>query len=118
MKKLVDFCKDKFGTITVLFMVVIIMVNMNQCSTNKKWQKQNFRLVNENARLIKALDSIHKLIPTEEILSLKYEKQMYEFLKLSLYDWNSIVRTKERPDDKIREYDDMIKRIQEKIKKN
>lgn len=93
--------------VTVLFLV-IAMNNCSQSKTNKKYVKEINDLTIE-------LNALKKEIPNQKYLELSQKKQMYEFLKLSLYDNNAIVRTVIRPDDRIREYDDEIKKIDEQL---
>jgi len=109
MNKLKEFLENYMIHILCVLFLLITWNNCSQQSTNGK-------LVKQNKELVLQLDSIKRYIPTEEKLLLEYDKQMYEFLKLSLYDWNTVVRTTQRPDDIIKRYDDKIKEIDTKLK--
>jgi len=102
-----------FWIATITFMLIYL----NTCSQNNKQTKINDRLVKQNNGLILQIDSIKRTIPNQELLLLQYQREKYEFLILSLYDWNTVVRTTQRPDDIINRYQQEIKKINEKIGK-
>jgi len=106
------FLDNYFWLVYILFVFLLF----HMCSQNSKQIKINDKLAKQNMELVQQLDSLKNLIPTQRYLELIYEKKMYEFLKFSLYDNNAIVRQITRPDDRIRMYDDEIKKIEEKIK--
>jgi hypothetical protein len=113
INKLKDwFLENYFWLVYILFVLLLI----NMCSQNSKQIKINDKLTKQNLELVLQIDSIKKQIPNQEYLELIYDKKMYEFLKLSLYDNNAIVRQITRPDDRIRMYDDEIKKIEERLK--
>ena len=103
MEKLKNFLNKYLLHIMTVLFLVIAMNNCSQSKTNKKYVKE----INE---LALEIDSLKKEIPNQKYLELTQKKQMYEFLKLSLYDWNTVVRTTQRPDDIIRGYDLELKK--------
>jgi hypothetical protein len=109
MNKIKEFLENYLIHIICVLFMLVVWNNCSQSSTNRK-------LVKQNSELVLQLDSIKRYIPTEEKLLLEYDKQMYEFLKLSLYDWNTVVRTTQRPDDIIKTYDNKVKEIETKLK--
>jgi len=106
--KVKDWIAENFFWIAVILFTLIWLNDCSQSRTNEKLVKQNKQLVLE-------IDSLKRTIPNEERLILLYQKQMYEFLTNSLYDWNSVVRTTKRPDDAIMTYKEEIKKIDEKL---
>jgi PBP1b-binding outer membrane lipoprotein LpoB len=110
MKKLKEFLEKYLLHIIVILFLLITWNNCSMSKTNKKYVKELHNLTVQ-------VDSLKNNIPNEERLELYYEKQMYEFAKITLYDWNSVVRTTKRPDDLLVGYDLKIKEINNKIKK-
>jgi hypothetical protein len=108
--KIKEWVGDNFFWIITIMFVFIMWNNCSQSRTNT-------RLVKNNINLVQEIDSIKRTIPNEERLVLLYQKEMYEFLINSLYDWNSVVRTTQRPDDVIIRYREEIKKIDEKLGK-
>lgn len=87
------------------------------CSTSKDLTKMRKELVMTNEKL----DSIIVMtnnIDNKEDLDLKLEINGLEISKRLLYDENSIVRTKLRPDDRMNEYDETIKALKTELRNN
>jgi hypothetical protein len=110
MKRIIDFLATNIKWFLGIAVFIMILKDCRQTGING-------RLVRQNANLISQIDSIKHLIPVRQELDLYYERQMYDFLKMSLYDWNTVVRTTQRPDDILKKYDDKIREIDEKLKK-
>lgn len=79
----------------------------NSCSNSTKLK-----------RVQKELDSLTVIVqnvPSKNVLLLQMELEGLKASKRTLYDWNSIVRTAVRPDDRMNEYDQMIQKLEKKI---
>jgi len=86
------------------------------CSTaseNKKLRKEVTELKSE----ISSLDStLEANFYTKGELDKKLEIEGLKTSKRTLYDWNAVIRTTVRPDDRMNEYDEQIKALQNEIK--
>ena len=95
-----NFIKLHFEKI-VLALLVIIFVQ--QCSTSSRVSKIEKQAKVMNARIDSVYTSdLKKMI---EIEGLRASKR-------TLYDWNAVVRTAIRPDDRMHEYDVEIQKIE------
>lgn len=89
---------EKNSSLLILFLILIIF--LKQCGVSR-----------EQNKITKRLDSLEKKIsnvPTKKEL----EIQGIVICKRTLYDWNSVVRTSVRPDDRMNEYDQEIKKLE------
>lgn len=79
-----------------IIIVLLLLVMLQQCNTSSRISKleKNEKIVSQK------FDSLHtvKIQKLIEIEGLKISKR-------TLYDWNSIVRTSVRPDDRMNQYD-------------
>lgn len=82
-------------------------------------------LSRDNTRLMKHVDSLNVVVKnlteqtyTKQELDTRMAIEGLETSKRTLYDWNSIVRTVVRPDDRMNEYDGQIKVLREKLAKH
>jgi hypothetical protein len=107
MKKILE---KNFLLITFFLFFLLFVQNCSQSKKTKIIIKK-----------IENLESDLEKINSEKLNTVYYEK----FLELNnlilskniLYDWNSIVRTNVRPDDKMNEYDKSIKILIDEINK-
>ena len=82
------------------------MVNLMQnCSQSNSIAKNTKQIARNTIRI----DSVYSI--TSEELSLMMEIQKLQTAKLILYDWNTVVRTVVRPDDRMNEYDNSIAKL-------
>jgi sensor domain CHASE-containing protein len=86
------------------------------CSTaseNKKLRKEITELKSE----VHSLDStLNVNFYTKQELDKRMEIEGLKTSKRTLYDWNAVIRTTVRPDDRMNEYDKQIKALQNEIK--
>lgn len=88
----------------VAISMMIALSTCNSCSANKKIT----RLKNE-------VDSLQAAIlqrPTSRDIQLLIKVEGLRSSKRTLYDWNAVVRTAVRPDDRMNEYDQEIKLLE------
>lgn len=109
----IEFIETKWKIITITMFVI---VSINQCSIKRNINNAYKEIYSTNEYIseieLNSYDSHEACMTYMQII---YRIHMYEFLKLQLDDNNKIVRTVVRPDDKIREYDDEIKKLKEKL---
>lgn len=92
--------KQHFEKIVLGFLIIIFIQQCNNNSRIGKVEKQA-KLLNQRVDSVYTSD-LQKMI---EIEGLKASKR-------TLYDWNAVVRTAVRPDDRMNEYDRQIEKIQ------
>lgn len=82
---------------------LILLVMVQQCNVSSRVSK----LEKQQKTVSQKFDSLHtvKIQKLIEIEGLKTSKR-------TLYDWNSIVRTSVRPDDRMNQYDSEIKELE------
>ena len=78
---------------------LLLLNTCTSCSTNKKVTK-----------LEKRIDSLENTVATKRDLEIEGLKAS----KRTLYDWNAVVRTAVRPDDRMNEYDREIQKLENK----
>jgi hypothetical protein len=93
----------KYGIIMLL--VFSILTFFNTCGT-----KSAIKTTNKRIDAVEQRDSLNIEIQAieDEIISLETSKR-------TLYDWNKVVRTTERPDDLMNQYDNKIKELRKKL---
>jgi hypothetical protein len=102
----------------ILLLVFILMINAVQnCSQSTKLDK-NAKEIKANAMRIDSINYLLSagvyLLPKDE-LTLMLEIQRLQTAKLVLYDWNTVVRTTVRPDDRMNEYDVEIAKVTKEL---
>jgi hypothetical protein len=84
------------------------------------YKKEQLRLRKEVTILSNEIDSLNNNIENnfydKNEFDVKLEIEGYEISKRMLYDNNAIVRTTIRPDDRMNEYDEIIKELQNNLK--
>jgi len=78
---------------------LLLLNTCTSCSTNKKVTK-----------LEKRIDSLENTVATQRDLEIEGLRAS----KRTLYDWNAVVRTAVRPDDRMNEYDREIQKLENK----
>jgi hypothetical protein len=93
----------KYGIIMLL--VFSILTFFNTCGT-----KSAIKTTNKRIDAVEQRDSLNVEIQAieDEIISLETSKR-------TLYDWNTVIRTTERPDDLMNQYDNKIKELRKKL---
>jgi hypothetical protein len=93
----------KYGIIMLL--VFSILTFFNTCGT-----KSAIKTTNKRIDAVEQRDSLNIEIQAieDEIISLETSKRI-------LFDWNTVVRTTERPDDIMNQYDNKIKELRKKL---
>lgn len=100
-----------------ILMFVSVLGGCNGCSLSR----DNVRLHKDVDSLtvqIKNLKAQQEQMYTKQELDVRMTIEGYETSKRTLYDWNSIVRTVVRPDDRMNDYDVKIKELREKLAKH
>lgn len=89
------------------------------CST----AKENTRLRKELTTMSAEIDSLTNVydaklgdIYTKDEMDKRMEIEGLRTSKRTLYDWNTVIRTTERPDDIMNSYDEQIKALEEELK--
>ena len=93
----------KYGIIMLL--VFSVLTFFNTCGT-----KSAIKTTNKRIDAVEQRDSLNIEIQAieDEIISLETSKRI-------LFDWNTVVRTTERPDDIMNQYDNKIKELRKKL---
>lgn len=86
--------------------ILTLLNTCNSCGTKR-----------EITRLKKEVDSLRYSTYSKKELDLKMEINGLKTSKRTLYDWNSIVRTVVRPDDRMNEYDKEILKLEKELNK-
>ena len=105
---------NKYGIIVIICLLVLIL--MGTCSSNNNAKKA----LKVSEKVYTKLDSINISLKTAYIVSSEELRLMNEIQKLQtvkqvLYDWNSVVRTVVRPDDRMNYYDLEIKKLEDQL---
>lgn len=93
----------KYGIIMLL--VFSVLTFFNTCGTKSSIKQTNKRIDELEKR-----DSLNMEIQSiqDEIISLETSKR-------TLYDWNTVIRTTQRPDDLMNQYDTKVKDLRKKL---
>lgn len=93
----------KYGIIMLL--VFSLLTFFNTCGTKSAIKQTNKRISELEKR-----DSINMEIQLiqDEIISLETSKR-------TLYDWNTVIRTTQRPDDLMNQYDSKVNNLRRKL---
>ena len=100
----------------VVAIALMLLVFMNTCGTKGKIKGLE-KDVEKLERTCAKQDSTIKNTVSAEELKLLIELEGLKVSKRNLYDQNSIVRTKVRPDDRMNEYDEEMSVIRKKLEK-
>jgi hypothetical protein len=95
-----NFIKSNFQIIALALLIVILI---GQCTNSRRIAK----VEKQHKNLVQRIDSTYliELKKAVEVEGLKISKR-------TLYDWNSVVRTAVRPDDRMHEYDQQIDKLE------
>ena len=96
-------------------LLLMIVVLFNTCGTKGKI-KSLTKKVDKLEKTIEVQEEIISKTVSEDDLKLIIEAEGIRISKRNLYDQNSIVRSKTRPDDRMNEYDKELKAIEKKLK--
>jgi len=108
MARFIDFLNKKMG---LLIFILIIAVMLDTCSgCNSKSEVRKARVKVDN--LEKGLDDRFKKTVSPEELELMLEIERLKIAHSVVYDNNTIVRTKERPDDVMNRYMKEIEKVE------
>ena len=106
---------NKFTVYAIYILLVVTMVNgCNGCTSSR----ENSKLRKEVDSLSTVVHSLNESVYDKDELDVRMSIEGYEISKRMLYDQNAIVRTAVRPDDRMNEYDQKIKELQEKLHKS
>ena len=101
----------------IVFLVFILCINgMQTCNQSTRISSNTKQIKYNTVRL----DSINNALTngmyiSKEEYTLMLEIQRLQTAKLVLYDWNSVVRTAVRPDDRMNYYYGMIEKAQKEL---
>lgn len=108
MKKVIEWLHS-YG---ILILVVFVLISSTQtCAV----RRQNEKLVKESQATNRKLDSLYTLVMPKDELAIQMEINRLSTAKMVLYDWNTVVRTVVRPDDRMNEYDTQIAKLQKDL---
>jgi hypothetical protein len=91
------------------------LLMLNTCSTCNR-NGENTKMRHEVVILEKKVDSLSKATYSAEEMDMLMEINGLETSKRTLYDWNAIVRTTVRPDDRMNSYDNEINKLKKQFK--
>lgn len=93
----------KYGILTLLLFTILTF--FNTCGT-----KGSIKVTNKRIDELERRDSINMEIQSiqDEIISLETSKR-------TLYDWNTVIRTTQRPDDLMNQYDSKVNELRKKL---
>lgn len=109
MKSILSFLEKNFKTIVL---VLFSLIMFHHCSLNGKLKQQ----VKTNEQLAEKIYVLEKNDITREELEVLLEIHSLETARRVVYDNNTIVRTTQRPDDVMNQYDVKIKELKSKLK--
>ena len=116
MEKFTKWVKEKKE---VIFLILMLLIWVNGCQNNRQFKGQ-INVITSDIQNNKAVnDSILELFkkqPTNDDINTQFAIEGYRISKRILYDNNLIVRTKERPDDRMNEYDNEIDKLRKNVK--
>ena len=99
--KFLEKIKENLNPITLFLLLIIFF---RQCGINRDVDKINKSIKTISARV----DSI----PNSSEFKKELQISRLQLSKSILYDWNSVVRTAVRPDDRMNQYDQEIEKLQ------
>jgi len=98
--------KKFLENIPLVTLTLLCCVFLYTCNTNRNVNK----VIKKNAELTLTIDSLKSDFQT------RLEIEGYKISARTLYDNNAVVRTKERPDDIMHQYDVEIQKLSKKLK--
>jgi len=112
MNKISELLNKHFIYALWAFCFLSLIVNIRSCGV----QKDGTQMRKEIIELQHDIDSLNRMTYSKEELDIRMEIEGYEISKRMLYDNNSVIRTKIRPDDKMNEYDQKIEGLRKQLK--
>lgn len=112
MKKVLEFL-NKYGNLILIILGLLIV--LNTCGTKGNIER-NGRRMDKLEKAVSSTDSILSLKISSEKMDVLLKINALEISREIVYTNNAIVRTSERPDDVINNYNNQIKALQEKLK--
>lgn len=99
----------------IVSIALMLLVFMNTCGTKGKIKSLKKEVVTLQTTVAKQDSTLKNTVSAEE-LNLLLQLEGLKASKRALYDQNSIVRTKVRPDDRMNAYDKEMEAIRKKLK--
>jgi len=110
--KFLDTIQDK---LLLAILLLLILSTFRTCSTNSDLELV-LKTNKKQSEQITQLQTEIELKADSEYLDLQLEKTTIQISNHILYNWNAVIRTKERPDDIMNEYIKQLKIINIKLK--
>lgn len=109
------FGKLQKGLVWTLYIISVMSVlsYCNTCNIKKELTRTKKEVIKQQQEI----DSLNSSIYSKEELDIRMEIEGLRTSKRTLYDWNTIVRTVVRPDDKMNEYDEKLSKLQKELDK-
>ena len=106
---------NKFNAVFIILGILLLFQVFQTCTNNKNKNRYNTIIENRkesDSTFHSEIDKIYTKNETDILLKI----HSAELSKNILYDWNSVVRTVVRPDDRMNEYDIEIAKLRGKLK--
>lgn len=103
-----------------LMFFLIMLTTCKSCQIKNDISEVNSQVIElelANQTLTNSVDSLNGAIVSKEEIMMIQEIEGLKTSKRTLYDWNAVIRTTIRPDDRMVEYDQQIQSIQEELNK-
>lgn len=115
MKKL-QIILDKYLIYAIYAIAIIsILGYFRGCSANKDRDLHRKEMIEVRKELDSLKVALENTVYTKEELRILMDIQGLKSSKRTLYDWNAVVRTAMRPDDRMNEYDQLIESLEKNI---
>jgi hypothetical protein len=113
MKKILSKLNDNL-TIPIYVIAICSIFSFFQTCSNTSEGKKTRRAVDS---LTVSIETLKSSVYSKGEMDLRMNKHGLVISKNILFDWNSIVRTSKRPDDRMNEYDKEIEKIDKELNK-
>lgn len=115
VKERLNMKMDTNGKLLIGVLVFLVLIFFNTCGSNTASLDKK---VEEQSKRIDSLEMALEERPSEremlKAIELRSKIDGLSTSKRTLYDWNAVVRRAVRPDDRMNEYDERIRKLEGK----
>lgn len=113
--KLFGFLNNNLVIMLWVIAILGVFSFFRSCNTSKEIRKIHTEIEQYQSEIDSLTATLDNMYYDKNELDIRLQIHGLEASKRTLYDWNAVVRTVIRPDDKMKEYDEQIQTLRSQL---